>query len=286
MRAPPQGSIRHVKDRSPSTAGFQGPRRVTRAWPADSRAFAACLLASTLCTGAARPAAASPPPPATTGLPAALPAADLARALALVQQTAQRLAPSGAQVSATLGTLERRLNPAPCRQAEPFLPRSAPPWGRTRVGLRCTAGAAWTLYLPVQVQVVAEALAVRTAVPAGSVLSAADLTVQMLDWSARPQPPLTDPAQALGRKLQRAATPGVPLLAADLQVQRWFAAGDTVKVRSAGAGFAVATEGVALNEGRDGQRVRVQLPARSGTGRSAGPVLQGYAVGERLVELP
>lgn len=244
----------------------------------------ACLLASTLYAGAAGTAAASPPAPA--GLPAALPAADLARALALVQQAAQRLAPSDARVSATLVTLERRLNPAPCQQAEPFLPRSAPPWGRTNVGLRCTAGAAWTLYLPVQVQVTAAALAVRSALPAGSVLSAADLTVQVLDWSARPQPPLVDPAQALGRTLLRAATPGVPLRAADLQVQRWFAAGDTVKVRTAGAGFAVATEGIALNEGRDGQRVRVQLPARSGAGRSTGPVLQGYAVGERLVELP
>lgn len=267
------GSIRNVKD------CLQRPLRGR---------LLVVLLGCAGLPAAAQPQPTRPAPaPVAAALAQAVPAADLARALALAQQAAERLAPPGARVTATLGTLDARLKPAPCHAAEPFLPRGTPSWGRTRVGLRCTRGAAgWTLYLPVQVQVQAPALSVRSPLPAGSVLSQADLTTVLVDWSARAQPPLTLPAQALGRTLARAASPGSALHEADLQTRRWFAAGDTVKVLAAGPGFAVATEGRALGEGREGQRVRVQLQPRYVEGQlRPGPVLQGLAVGERLVEL-
>jgi flagellar basal body P-ring formation protein FlgA len=220
-------------------------------------------------------------------LPAALPAASLAHALALAQQAAARLAPAGAQVSASLGTLDARLRPAPCAQAEAFLPRGVPAWGRTRAGLRCTQGpVAWTLYLPIQVRVQAPALSVRSALPAGSVLTESDLVSASVDWSAHPQPALTDAAATAGRTLARAATPGQPLREDDLLARRWFAAGDRVKVLAGGPGFAVAAEGQALADGRDGQRVRVQIWVRPQDGsNSLGPVVQGLAVGDRLVAL-
>ena len=220
-------------------------------------------------------------------LPAGLPAVGLAQALSLAQQAAERLAPASAQVSASLGVLDKRLNPAPCTQAEAFLPRGVPPWGRTRVGLRCVRGpVAWTLYLPVQVQVQAPALSVRSALPAGSMLIESDLVASVVNWSNNPQPPLTDASIAAGRTLARAVTPGQPLHEADLQTRRWFAAGDRVKVMAGGSGFAVVAEGQALSDGRDGQRVRVQMLVRAQDGSSSpGPVVQGLAVGERRVEL-
>lgn len=289
LRRRRRGSIRDVKDR-PCNPHAQRCTRPGRGIAAG-RLLRLVLGVVTATAGHASPAVQTPAPPAARTAPSstasALPPADLARALALAQEAAQRLAPAQAQVTATLGALDARLTPAPCRQADPFLPRSAAPWGRTRVGLRCVDGrVAWTLYLPVQVQVTAPALTTRTALPAGSVITANDLQLTVLDWTARPQPPLVDPARAVGRTLLRASAPGTPLRENDLQAQRWFAAGDTVKVRAVGAGFAVATEGIALTEGRDGQRVRVQLPAPQGAGRNSGPVLQGYAVGEHLVALP
>lgn len=256
-----QGSIRDVKDRLH--------------FPPGPRCLAAVCLAFTATFAAAQ-------------TPAALPPAGLAQALALAQQTAERLAPAGAEVQAALGRLDPRLKPAPCTRAEAFLPRGTPAWGVTRVGLRCTQGpVAWTLYIPVQVQVRAPALSLKTSLPAGAMLTEADLVTAPLDWSLRPQPPLTALQAAVGRTLARAVTAGAALAPADLKPRRWFASGDVVKVVSGGAGFAIAAEGVALNDGLDGQRVRVQMLLRSGDGQAErGPVVQGQAVAERRVELP
>ncbi len=249
---------------------------------------AACALLATLPTTAPAQAAGGDSLPAfSSGTPAALPASAIAQALALAQDAAARAAPAGARVNATLGALDRRLNPAPCQQAAAFLPPGVPAWGRTRVGLRCTQGpVAWTLYLPVLVQVQAPALSVRAPLPAGSVLTEADLATEWVDWTAQARPPLTAAAATAGRTLARPATPGQALRESDLQARLWFAAGDRVQVLAGGSGFAVAAEGQALAEGRDGQRVRVQMLLRASDGSSSpGPVVQGLAVGERRVAL-
>lgn len=252
--------------------------------PLAAHAFAGrawlCVPIAALCTAAAVPALAQ--------VPSALPAADLALALALAQQTAERLAPAGAQVDATLGALDSRLKPAPCSRAEAFLPRGVPAWGVTRVGLRCTQGpVAWTLYLPVKVQVRAPALSLRSALPAGTILAETDLVSAPVDWSAGPLAPLTDAGAVLGRTLARAVAAGTALQATDLKARRWFVAGDRVKVVSGGAGFAIVADGLALGDGQDGQRVRIQMLLRGNDGQpERGPVVQGQAVAERQVALP
>lgn len=274
LRAAAGGSIRDVKDRPAPVLPNTPPRR--RPW----RCVAVACVAFSSAGGVAAQTAAV--------LPTALPPADLARALTLAQQTAERLAPPGAEVNATLGRLDPRLKPAPCTRAEPFLPRGVPTWGATRVGLRCTQGpVAWTLYIPVQVQVRAAALSLKTSLPAGALITESDLVSTALDWSARPQAPLTDTQAAVGRTLVRAVTAGAALLPADLKARRWFASGDVVKVVSGGQGFAIAADGVALSDGLDGQRVRVQMLLRGSDGQpERGPIVQGHAVADRRVELP
>jgi flagella basal body P-ring formation protein FlgA len=220
-------------------------------------------------------------------LAAALPAPDLARALALVREAAVTLAPAGARIDVQPGVADPRLKLAPCTRAEPFLPTGVPAWGRTRVGLRCAEGAvAWTVYLPVTVQALAPALAPRTALPSGHVLTDGDLIPVETDWAARAERPLATAAALLGRSLARPALAGQPLRQADLHRRRWFASGDPVKVLAVGPGFSVSGEGVALGEGLDGQRVRVQVLLRSADGaESKGPVVNALATGERLVQV-
>lgn len=230
------------------------------------------------------PCAAQRPAPV---LAAALPVPDLVRALALVREAAVTLAPAGARIDVQPGVADPRLKLAPCTRAEPFLPTGVPAWGRTRVGLRCAEGAvAWTVYLPVTVQALAPALAPRTALPSGHVLTDGDLVPVETDWAARAERPLATAAALLGRTLARPALPGQPLRQADLHRRRWFASGDPVKVLAVGPGFSVSGEGVALAEGLDGQRVRVQVLVRSVDGaESKGPVVNALATGERLVRV-
>jgi flagellar basal body P-ring formation protein FlgA len=216
--------------------------------------------------------------PAAAQTPAGLPAPVLAQALALVGDAAAVLAPKGARVQALPGALDARLTLAPCTRVQPHLPAGTTAWGRTRVGLRCAEGAVrWNVFLPVTVQVWAPAVTVVTALPAGTQLQAERLTLQETDWAATPQAPFADVQALVGRTLARGVGPGQSLHATDLQVRRWFASGETVRVVTQGPGFAVTAEGQALAEGVEGQPVRVRIGENH--------VAVGRAVGHRLVEV-
>lgn len=209
---------------------------------------------------------------------AAVPPAALAQALALVAEAATALAPPGARVLAQPGVLNPRLMLAPCEHVEPYLAAGVPAWGRTRVGLRCTAGAVrWNVTLPVTVQVWAPAVVATAALPAGARLADSELEKTEVDWAAATQPPYTS-AQALsGRTLARAVLPGQALRSSDLLPRQWFVAGEAVRVLAVGSGYAVAAEGVALTPGLEGQPARVRM--------AGDRVLVGRPVAERQLEV-
>jgi len=199
-------------------------------------------------------------------------------ATALLLKALQPLLPPAARVEIVPGTLDPRLQLAPCARIEPFLPGAARPWGRTRLGLRCIDGpTAWTAYLPITVKVLAPGIVLRAPRPAGSVLQAEDLAMAEVDWAAAASAVLAQPEMALGRSLARPLAAGEALRVADLRARRWFAAGDTVRLVAVGSGFAVAGDGQALGDGIEGQTVRVRT--------ESGRVLSGRATGERRVEL-
>lgn len=266
------------------SAGAQGTPPAPAKGSADAPAAALPMGVSASVPGAmpgAASAAVSPAPAAALAQP------DLARALALVEQAAARLAPAGARITAVPGALDPRLKLAPCGQIAPFLPPGVPAWGRTRVGLRCVEGpVAWTIYLPVQVQAWATALAAHAALPAGHVLGQADLAPVPADWAARNDTPLGDPAALLGRTLARPVMPGQALRTGDLRRQQWFASGDTVKVVASGPGFSVSGEALALADGMEGQRARVQMLVRDTEGTvRPGRVLEATVRGPREVHV-
>jgi flagellar basal body P-ring formation protein FlgA len=200
------------------------------------------------------------------------------QALALAMQAARTLAPAGARVVVLPGALDARLQLAPCERVEPFLPPGSPPWGKARVGLRCTSGpVAWQAWLPVTVQAFAPALVARTAMAAGGRLDATQFLLAEVDWAASPGLPLVQAADVEQRQLARPLRAGQPLRAGDLRTRQWFAAGDAVALVARGAGFAVSGEGVALDAGLQGQPARV----RTGSGR----VLHVRPVAERRAEV-
>lgn len=246
-------TVRPVKNRFiPSAQGRAG-------------APGAGLLAATLLCAAALSARAEVAPQAIAG------------ALVMARQAAAAKAPPGARVLATPGTLDPRLRLAPCQQVQPYLVGGQPSWGRTRVGLRCTTGATWNVFLPVQVQVFAPGLVMRAALPAGARLDESQLEMAEVDWSAIGSPPLSRLADAAGRTLARPLAAGQALRGADLKPHQWFAGGQVVRVVAAGDGYAISTTGQALGPGYEGQPVRVRT--------EGGRVLVGRPVGENRVEV-
>ena len=195
-----------------------------------------------------------------------------------VQQWAnQTTLPTGARIEVEVGAIDPRLTLAPCARITPYLPAGSRLWGRSRVGLRCDEGARWNVSVPVTVKVFAEAWTVSEALPAGTVLQASYLQRSEVDIAAEPSPVLRDPQAATGRALLRALKPGQPVRETDLKARQWFAAGDTVRVVSTGAGFAISADGQALGPGIEGQSVKVRI--------DGGRVITGRAVAERRLEV-
>lgn len=205
-----------------------------------------------------------------------------AQVLAQVQQLALAGAtvgaPPQARVDVQVGALDPRLKLAPCAQVQPYLPTGLHMWGRTRIGLRCVDGQArWNVSVPVVVKVYARALVAATNLPAGTVLTQAELSAADIDIAAEPGAVFTDAAALVGRSLSRPVAGGEALRSGALRQRQWFAAGDTVSVRANGTGFAVAGEGQAMAAGLEGQDVKVRF--------ENGRMVTGRVVGERRVEV-
>ncbi|MES1163055.1 MAG: flagellar basal body P-ring formation chaperone FlgA [Rhizobacter sp.] len=187
-------------------------------------------------------------------------------------------APGMPRVEVTVGQLDPRLRLAPCQRVEPYVPDGVRLWGKSRVGLRCVQGPTkWNVYLPITVKVFGTALVATAGVPAGSVLTAADLTPAEVDLAEDNSAPIARTELAVGRTLARALKPGQGLRQAHLKARQWFAACETVTVLAQGEGFSVAGEAQALNPGIEGQPVRVRT--------ESGRVLTGLPTGERRVDL-
>ena len=198
-------------------------------------------------------------------------------AIEIQQLASQATVPAGARVEVEVGTLDPRLKLAPCARITPYLPPGTRLWGRTRVALRCDEGARWSVFLPITVKVFAQAWAASQALPLGSVLEASHLQRNEVDLAAEPSPVIRESQLAIGRTLSRALKAGQALREADLKPRQWFAAGDTVRVITAGSGFAISAEGQALGAGIEGQTVKVRI--------EGGRVVSGRATAERRIEV-
>ena len=186
--------------------------------------------------------------------------------------------PGAPRLEVSVGQLDPRLRLAPCARVEPYLPEGMRLWGKARIGLRCTQGTTrWNVYLPITVKAFGPGLVVTGNIGAGGVLSEADLTPAEVDLAENNTPAITEMRLAVGRTVSQTLKPGQSLRQSHLRPRQWFAAGDTVTVLAQGPGFSVSGEGQALNNGVEGQPVRVRT--------ESGRVLTGQAVGERRVEL-
>ena len=182
------------------------------------------------------------------------------------------------RVEVKLGSLAPRLQLAPCRRIEPYVPAGARLWGRSAIGVRCVDGASWNVSLPITVTVWGRALVAASALAAGVSPSASDVREQEVELTREPTPPLTDLTQVGGRVLNRPIAAGQPLRQDMLRVAMSVQAGDPIKLVLLGDGFAVNADGQALAAAGDGQSVRV----RTESGRIVVGTLRGRTVEVRL----
>lgn len=251
------------------------PPRQTVATPrrgAAARArWARFALAAVLWQAAAAPAGNAPN----------LPDPALAALLRQAVEQRARAAWTGSpplQVKVTLGRIDPQLQLAPCGLVEPFFQPGLPAWGQTRVGLRCADGVtAWKVSLPVSVQITVQALIAMVPLPAGQTIQTRQLASGEVDAASAPDLLPPEPALAVGRQLGRSLAAGEPLRRSHLRQRQWFAAGDSVAIVAAGAGWTVTAQGRALSAGLEGQTAS----ARTESGR----VVSGYPTSDHRLEV-
>lgn len=181
------------------------------------------------------------------------------------------------QISWDIGGLDPGNQLAPCGQFDIGRPAGARPWGRTNVVVRCLGEAGWRVYVPVHVRVKADYLISARPIAQGQAVVADDISTELGDLSELPANILTDAGLAIGKVASSSIPAGRPLRADMLKSQTVIRQGQTVKVVSRGPGFAVANEGRALANAREGQVAQVRL--------GSGQVVSGVAKADGSIEV-
>jgi flagella basal body P-ring formation protein FlgA len=178
-------------------------------------------------------------------------------------------------VTVKVGAIDARTALAACPAPEAFLQPGARAWGKTTVGVRCTAPSNWTIFVQAQVNVQAEYVAAALPLAQGQPIEQGQLVLVKGDIAAMPNGIITDMGQALGRTPTVSLAAGTPLRLDTLRSKPVVQQGQAVRLVSNGNGFSVSGEGKAIGNAGDGQVVQVRTASGaviSGTARSGGMV--------------
>lgn len=181
------------------------------------------------------------------------------------------------KISVELGRVDPRLNLAACLVPEAFLPKGNRAWGKTTVGIRCTAPATWVVYMPATVRVQGDYYVAAAPLAQGQVVSANDLSKVSGDLTMLPGGIITDPTQAIGRTVAISMRLGTALRQDGLRNQNVVQQGQTIRVISNGPGFQITTEAHALNNASEGQMAQAKT--------SAGQIVSGVAKVGGILEI-
>lgn len=218
--------------------------------------------------------------PLANAAPAPAPAAagrvDVAALRTIVEQFLQTQT-AGLPGTATVkvGAIDTRTALAACPAPEAFFQPGARAWGKTTVGVRCTAPSNWTIFVQAQVSVQADYVAAALPLAQGQPIEQGQLVLMKGDIATMPSGILTDMAQAIGRTPTVSLAAGMPLRLDTLRSKQVVQAGQAVRVVSNGNGFSVAGEGKAIGNAGEGQMVQVRTSSGSvvsGTARAGGMV--------------
>jgi flagella basal body P-ring formation protein FlgA len=179
------------------------------------------------------------------------------------------------QVTVTVGALDNRLNLAPCPAPQPFLAPGGRAWGKTTVGVRCTAPTSWTVYVPATVSVLADYVASAVPLAQGQPIEAGQLTRVRGELTALPPGIATEIEQVVGRSVQASLPAGTPMRLDTLRSKPVVQQNQAVRLVLNGSNFSVSAEGRAIGTAGEGQVVQVRTPSGtvvSGTAKAGGMV--------------
>lgn len=183
------------------------------------------------------------------------------------------------KVSIQVGQIDKRVKLYQCQALETFFPAGSRAWGKTSVGVRCNAPSKWTIYVQSQVRIESDYWVAANPLAQGATISAQDLAAMHGDISALPANIITHPDAAIGKRMASSVAAGTVLRQDILQHQTVVKQGQTIRLISAGKGFRITTEALAMTDATDGQVVRAKTPnghVVSGIAGKGGEVLVSF----------
>lgn len=134
----------------------------------------------------------------------------------------------------------------------------AQPLGRVTTRVRCDGSAPWTVFVPAEVRLFREVVVLSRPLKRMSLVGSADLGMVERDVAQLRQGYLTDPAQAIGKKLTRPLPSAQVLAPNHLQVAEAIRRGDQVVISASSGTVNVRMPGEALGDGAPGQQINVR----------------------------
>lgn len=180
------------------------------------------------------------------------------------------------KISVTMGALNTSKLP-PCSTHEAFAPPGTRFSGKTYIGVRCLGPNIWSVLVPAQIAVSGNYVTTTRPLTAGVTLQPEDLTLSSGDTSTLPNGYVSDLNSSLGKTLKTAVGAGQPLRRELLISPFVIRQGQAVRVISKGPGFAVSSEGKAINNAASGQVAQVRL--------NSGQTISGIAKMDGTVEV-
>ena len=158
-----------------------------------------------------------------------------------------------------VGKLDARLRLAACdRPLETYLPPSGKIHRNGVVGVRCSGGNAWSLYVPVEVRRYGEVVVTARALARGETLSAADIKRDRREISSLTRGFIADTTHALGRRTKRHLAVNTLLTPQMLLIPKLVKRGQRVTLLARSGGIEVRMPGSAMSDGGNGDIIRVR----------------------------
>jgi len=130
-----------------------------------------------------------------------------------------------------------------------FLPPGGRKFGNTTVGVRCTGGNAWSVYVPVRVSAFADVVTASGPVERGATLKATDLRHERRDLATLSYGYVLRTEQAAGKRVLRSLGEGAVLTPSILAAPKWVKHGERVTLLAQAGGMEVRMMGEALSDG-------------------------------------
>lgn len=158
-----------------------------------------------------------------------------------------------------VNSLDSRLKLAHCKTPlEAFMPQNTRINSRFSVGVRCTSGKPWKLFIPVTVSSYTDIYVANHSLRKGDIIKKEDLRLVRSDINKLRTRPMTDAQQLIGMVVKRNISLGTPLSSRYLTYPTMINRGDTVDIIAGTDSIAIRMTGKALKSGAKGQRITVK----------------------------